>query len=394
MGIYGNTSTFKFTGTITTLQQRDGYTFWNTGNDGSGSGLDADTVDGYHHSTFWKDNEDRRISVLRFTGEGGNSGHGTISYGLFQEGGSWSNPYPDLHVGFHTGIKIGGYYAYNGTRFYNDAPSRSGASEVMSVADGNNNVDVINALTSYSYQGNSNVAGTGSASYHPSGIYSTGNNWLYGTMYMNGNSQYMSGGGMYSTNEIVCDTNYGRGLNGVYSSTRYQHVWMMGTAYQLAANGTGTGNAYGLSYTHTNVGTGTNQSISGLSHQLQGRANGGLQWALGNGIWTAYNITAYSDIAVKTNLEIIPDALSKVCQLNGYTYDRTDYKVDPETGDMPETRQAGVVAQEVEKVLPEVVSGEEGNKAVAYGNMVALLIEAIKELKAEVNDLKAQLERS
>jgi hypothetical protein len=58
---------------------------------------------------------------------------------------------------------------------------------------------------------------------------------------------------------------------------------------------------------------------------------------------------------------------------------------------MPETRQAGVVAQEVEKVLPEVVSGEEGNKAVAYGNMVSLLIEAIKELKQEVDDLKSQL---
>ena len=39
-------------------------------------------------------------------------------------------------------------------------------------------------------------------------------------------------------------------------------------------------------------------------------------------------------------------------------------------------------------VLPEVVSGQEGNKAVAYGNMVALLIEAVKELKAEVDELK------
>ena len=51
-------------------------------------------------------------------------------------------------------------------------------------------------------------------------------------------------------------------------------------------------------------------------------------------------------------------------------------------------RQAGVVAQEIEKVLPEVVSGQEGNKAVAYGNIVALLIESIKELKDEVDDLQ------
>lgn len=44
------------------------------------------------------------------------------------------------------------------------------------------------------YQGHSNVAGTGDASYHPSGIYSTGTNWLYGTIYTNGNNIYLSGG--------------------------------------------------------------------------------------------------------------------------------------------------------------------------------------------------------
>jgi hypothetical protein len=274
-----------------------------------------------------------------------------------------------------------------GTVYLGNAPGNGSGSQAD--ASGINTVGYHKA---YEFRGNGNVSGTGEATYHPAGIYSTGTNWLYGTMHMNGNSQYMSGGSMFSTNRIVCDQNYGEGVYGVYNSYRYQHVWMMSESYKLASNGTSVGNAYGMSYTHTNVGTGTNQAISGLSHQLQGREGGTLVWALGTGIWTAYNITAYSDRAVKTNLEIIPDALSKVCQLNGYTYDRTDYKPDPLTGTMPETRQAGVVAQEVELVLPEVVSGEEGNKAVAYGNMVALLIEAIKELKAEVNDLKAQLE--
>ena len=57
----------------------------------------------------------------------------------------------------------------------------------------------------------------------------------------------------------------------------------------------------------------------------------------------------------------------------------------------PETpvRQTGVIAQEVLEVLPEAVLGdEEGHYSVAYGNMVGLLIEAIKELKAEVEELK------
>jgi hypothetical protein len=56
----------------------------------------------------------------------------------------------------------------------------------------------------------------------------------------------------------------------------------------------------------------------------------------------------------------------------------------------PGKRKTGVIAQEMERVLPEVVSTdpEDGIKSVAYGNIVGLLIEAIKELKEEVDQLK------
>ena len=91
------------------------------------------------------------------------------------------------------------------------------------------------------------------------------------------------------------------------------------------------------------------------------------------------NITAYSDARVKTNLEVIPNALEKVCKINGYTFDRTDQDL----------RQAGVIAQELKEVLPEVVLGDEDvGYNVAYGNITALLIEAIKELKSEIEELK------
>ena len=54
-------------------------------------------------------------------------------------------------------------------------------------------------------------------------------------------------------------------------------------------------------------------------------------------------------------------------------------------------RKVGVIAQEVEEVLPEVVHTDaEGMKAVDYGKMVGVLIEAIKDLKAEIEELKAQ----
>ena len=267
------------------------------------------------------------------------------------------------------------FYDSNNTAYYVDPASTSNT----------------NAMRASEYRGNANVGGTGEAIWCPAGIYSGSTQWLYGTTYRNGSSTYYSGGSQYGVNRIECTHNYGEGVFGVYSSTRYQHVWSMGTAYKLATDGTSVGNLYGLSWTHPNVGTGTDQAIAGLSHQLQLRENGALKCAFGAGIWTSGNVTAYSDIAVKTNLEKIPNALYKVMQINGYTYDRTDFSPDPLTGDMPEIRQAGVVAQEVEKILPEVVSGQEGNKAVAYGNMVALLIEAIKEQQTQIEALTSEI---
>ena len=91
-------------------------------------------------------------------------------------------------------------------------------------------------------------------------------------------------------------------------------------------------------------------------------------------------VTASSDIRIKTDLTKIAGALGKVCALNGYTYTRKD------TGE----RQTGVVAQEVQKVLPEAVLYNGEHFSVAYGNMVGLLIEAIKELKSEVDQLKGK----
>ena len=91
------------------------------------------------------------------------------------------------------------------------------------------------------------------------------------------------------------------------------------------------------------------------------------------------NVTAYSDERLKTNIETIPNALEKVNALRGVTFDK-----DGERG-------LGVIAQEVEKVLPEVVLEGEEYKSVAYGNIVGVLIEAIKELTKEVEDLKKQL---
>ena len=92
------------------------------------------------------------------------------------------------------------------------------------------------------------------------------------------------------------------------------------------------------------------------------------------------NVNALSDIRLKTDLTKIEGALEKVCAINGYTYTRKD------TG----ARQTGVVAQELQEVLPEAVIDNGEHLAVAYGNIVGLLIEAIKELKSEVDQLEGK----
>lgn len=99
------------------------------------------------------------------------------------------------------------------------------------------------------------------------------------------------------------------------------------------------------------------------------------------GIEASGNITAYSDQRLKKDLEIIPNALNKVEQLNGYTYTRIEN----------EERHTGLIAQEVQKVLPEAVYQSE-YLTLAYGNLAGLFVEAIKELNKKVEKLQTELD--
>jgi hypothetical protein len=91
------------------------------------------------------------------------------------------------------------------------------------------------------------------------------------------------------------------------------------------------------------------------------------------------NVSASSDVRLKSEIELIEDALSKIKEIRGITYKRMGQR----------ERNAGVIAQEVETVLPEVVkTDEDGFKSVCYGNMVGLLIEAVKELSERIEELE------
>ncbi len=90
------------------------------------------------------------------------------------------------------------------------------------------------------------------------------------------------------------------------------------------------------------------------------------------------NITAYSDERLKDNIETIENGLDKVTQLRGVSYSKDNKK------------SIGVIAQEVEKVLPEIVvtgDTEEKLKSVDYGRLTAVLIEAVKEQQEQIDTL-------
>jgi uncharacterized protein YceH (UPF0502 family) len=95
------------------------------------------------------------------------------------------------------------------------------------------------------------------------------------------------------------------------------------------------------------------------------------------------NVTAYSDARVKENIETVDSALHKLAAIRGVTYTRTDLEDK-------ERRYAGVIAQEIEQVLPEAVFDRGDLKSVDYNGTIALLIQAVKELKSELDHLKAQ----
>ena len=111
--------------------------------------------------------------------------------------------------------------------------------------------------------------------------------------------------------------------------------------------------------------------------------DGTLTITAGGGLVCSGNVTAYSDSRLKENIETIDNALEKTLNMRGVYYNRID--------DEKKRRKLGVIAQEVQAIIPEVVltNEETGTLSVDYGNIVGLLIEAIKEQQKQIDELTA-----
>ncbi len=124
--------------------------------------------------------------------------------------------------------------------------------------------------------------------------------------------------------------------------------------------------------TNTTYTAGNGLTLSGTEFLMSGNYTGSFT-ATGD-------VTAYSDKRLKRNIETITNAVDTVSKLRGVNYEKDG------------RNSTGVIAQEVEEVLPQVVhTAPDGMKSVAYGNIVGILIEAIKEQQKEIEELKKKL---
>ena len=195
-----------------------------------------------------------------------------------------------------------------------------------------------------------------------------------GNFAVNGGNVYIEGGSGYNTNQGV-------GGGSVYIRSGFNDLTTNDTrrdgGYIIfetgGANGTRTERARMLDNGNFGIGTTT------PGYKLQVGNNGDGSSARANS-WNTF-----SDKRWKTKIELISNALEKLDQINGYTY---KWKVGTDT-----TPQVGVIAQEIELVLPEAVKTDaEGYKSVDYGKLSALLIEAVKEQQTIITSLENKID--
>jgi hypothetical protein len=456
--------------------------------------------------SYFRDNEDRTLRVLRFTGVGGDSGNSSNhSYAIYQGGGGWSHPYPDLHIGYHTGIKIGANTGYGGTRFYDDSTM---VTELFSVGNGDSNIRAANNLYAGAlFDAGSRVAisrGEGrnyvdySRYVYNNGAYS-GVGWIepsdLGVRYANSAGSAPANGGNSSTvggfgaGSFFRDLGFeGGGANAnTISETRSAFTYSVGSpwtgplayfgasGYGLQLNATyqsgvnisyrtrngdnGTWNSW-REFIHTgNIGS---QSVNYASSAgsvawdsvtskpgiyLHNTWHGNVYLGTGGDVYCtilydsnnsgyyldpngtsrlnrtnydyvySYNwvyaegdvIAFYSDERLKTRVGTIENALDKIKQLTGFYYVNND--LAKSFGYKDEKIQVGLSAQEVQSVLPEVVTlapfdtefnennqvigskSGESYLTVSYDKLVPLLIESIKEQQLQIEELRFEVKK-
>jgi hypothetical protein len=379
----------------------------------------------------------------------------------FQESGAWSGTYPDLVLQYHTGVTLAGNASYDGITFKADF---SDDTVIFRVNGGSNYLYKYRWMYTtsdgfYSDTNNAHWNPNVSSSYGSWRMIGGRNGWT-GIYFENAGNQVnhlmfdtSNNGGFYSQSSARWWLYYNYGNNcwgvgtsttnsayniycptGVYSAGRVDgsifydsndtQYYIDGNSesrlYRLRvgpyAGSVQSGGQTGLELVNTG-GTGDG-NVAAMSFHCSGyyamhlhlRHDGYFgaggwsastwRWYVNmtNGDMTAVgNVTAYSDIRLKEEIEPLQNSLEKLMQINGVSFRWKDL---PEVVGHPGKKDFGIIAQEVEKVFPEVVhesahESPDGDsyKTVAYDKLVPVLLEAIKEQQKQIDDLKKEVER-
>ena len=329
---------------------RKGYVYW----DSNGYGLlgaagqwavnirstGTDVIFGGHTTN----NHYNSISSARVSFGGGND---FANYHLGTNSENYGGTYTKLDLRWHTGIRMGAQLQYGGIRLYDTEDLGTVRWHFEGPSSYTYKYVWLNTSTNcfYSDTNSWHIEPNTQTSYASMNIRGVRNGW-YGISFHEADNDP----------HLMFD-NVGSGRGGLY--------WQ-------------GGGRWALFYDHADNSLGICASTTSSSYQL---------YVTGN-VYATGNITAYSDARKKTNIKTIKSALNKVLDLRGVTYNKIN--IDKTISDKTEI---GVIAQEVEKVVPEVVTYAEDvdQYGVSYGNLAGLFIEAIKELKIELNELKASL---
>ena len=262
-------------------------------------------------------------------------GEGNSNYYIGTNLENYGGNYTKLDIRWHTGIRMGAQPSYGGIRFYD---TETLGTEIFAIGKSGNYVQAANSLRAP--------------------IFYDSNSTAY----------YVDPASTSRLNTLNCD--------GAITS---------GTS--------STGNIYcgNVGSTHMRLHVVGNTSYFDMN-------SGNISWRQGSSTRyifysTTANMTIYgtltqgSDIRIKENIVEIGDCIDKVKSIRGVYYNRTDFNTEP--------TKIGVIAQEVEKQMPELVHDEPttGIKSVSYTELTAVLINAIKEQQVIIDDLKSRIEK-
>jgi hypothetical protein len=302
------------------------------------------------------------------------------SMGVDTANGAWSSPnYSDLIIGYHTGIRLGA--AYSGIRFYNNSPTtdtdntgngNGGEGLIMTVggAAGSTDVSVVGTIVASNFSGASSGTNTGDqTTITGNAATSTITDGVKIRGFGNNEFTFHQASGAfegYSGWHNYLISNHGNGSN--YYNTIIAMPFWGPPKYSRRE-----GNVYRGPYAFC-----TNETDFTTAYTIQV----GLLRSTGD-------VVAYysSDSRLKDNIIPIGNAIDKIKQLGGYEFDWNDNQSTFEGHDY------GVIAQEVEKVFPELVKDrEDGYKGVRYEKLAGVLIEGIKEQQITIENQQKQID--